>query len=444
MTMNADLIIKNGRVIDPSQNLDQVADVVVANGKVAAIISKASGAAAQASETIDAANMIVCPGLIDMHVHLREPGNEDAETIASGSAAAVAGGFTSIACMPNTKPALDTEAMIEFVCRQAARAGLCHVFPIGAITKSREGKELAEMGQMVRAGAVAFSDDGVGVANPSVMFRALQYAGMLGKPLIQHCEDADLAAGGCMNNGLTSLRLGLPGIPPMAEEVMIQRDLLLAQTTNSHYHVAHISTAGAVQLVRDAKSRGTNVTTEICPHHLLLTDECIESYDTNCKMNPPLRSQRDIDACIQGVIDGTIDCFVTDHAPHGREGKELDFQSAPFGIVGLEVALGLLIKALITPGHLDWPQLIAKLTINPARILGIPMGTLRVGSDADITIIDPECSWNVDVSQFSSRSQNCPYHGWTLRGRATHTLVGGDPKFILASHISSNRHLVPA
>jgi dihydroorotase len=259
---------------------------------------------------------------------------------------------------------------------------------------------------------------------------------MLGKPLIQHCEDADLAGGGCINNGRTSLRMGLPGIPPMAEEIMIQRDLLLAQNTKSHYHVAHISTAGSVQLVREAKARGIKVTAEVCPHHLLLTDECTESYDTNYKMNPPLRSQKDVDACIQGLVDGTIDCLVTDHAPHGREGKELDFQSAPFGIVGLEVALGLLAKALIAPGHLDWPELIAKLTINPARILDIPKGSLRGGADADVTIIDPSDNWIVDVRQFKSRSQNCPYDGWPLPARVSQTIVHGKPKFICDSNIA--------
>jgi dihydroorotase len=419
-------VIKNGRVIDPSQGLDEVTDLTIADGKVAAL-----GKAGAGDEIIDAKGKIVCPGLIDIHVHLREPGNEDAETIASGCAAAVAGGFSSIACMPNTVPAIDNEAMVEFVYRQSARAGLCHVYPVGAITKGRDGKELAEMGQMVRAGAVGFSDDGRGVASSTVMYRAMQYAAMFGKTVIQHCEDADLAEGGCMNAGVTATRLGLPGIPPMAEEMMLQRDLLISQNTRCRYHVAHVSTAGAVATVREAKKRGVAVTAEVCPHHLLLTEDSVETYDTNYKVKPPLRSHADVEACIAGVRDGTLDCLVTDHAPHGLEDKELDFQSAPFGMIGLEVALGLYIKALIQPGHLGWPQLIAKLTSSPAQVLGLKNGTLAAGSDADVTIIDPEVAWTVDVSTFQSRSRNCPYDGWSLIGRATHTLVGGVPRFIL-------------
>lgn len=426
----SNLLIRNGRVIDPSQGMDKSADVLIENGRVAAI---GNGLTAPNGKTIDATGQIVCPGLIDIHVHLREPGNEDAETIASGSAAAAAGGFTSIACMPNTQPALDNEAMVEFVFRQAARAGLCNVYPIGAITKRREGKELAEMGQMVRAGAVGFSDDGAGVADPAVMLRALQYAKMFDRPIIQHCEDASLAEGGAMNAGPTALRLGLPGIPAMAEEMMIQRDLLLAANTQARYHVAHISTAGAVQMVREGKRRKIQVTTEVCPHHLLLTDDCCDTYDTNYKMNPPLRSEADVEACIAGVADGTIDCLVTDHAPHDRARKELDFQNAPFGIVGLEVALGLFVKALVTPGHLDWPGLIARMTVNPARVLGLAKGTLGVGSDGDVTIIDPNRSWTVDPTEFRSLSRNCPYEGWELRGRAMQTVVGGRVVFDLAT-----------
>ncbi len=429
------LLIKAGRVIDPSQGLDQIADVLIEDGRIAAIQTQAGdpirGPKSEIRNSIDASGKIVCPGLIDMHVHLREPGHEDEETIASGCAAAVAGGFTSIACMPNTQPAIDTEAMIEFVYRQAARAGVCNVYPIGAITKGREGKELAEMGQMVRAGAVAFSDDGCGVANPAVMYRALQYATMFNRVLIQHCEDADMAAGGVMNAGFTATRIGLPGIPSIAEEMMIQRDLALAAEAHARYHVAHLSTVGSVQLVREGKQRGIAVTAEVCPHHLLLTEEACAGYDTNYKMNPPLRSQCDVEACIGGIADGTIDCLVTDHAPHGVEEKELDFQAAPFGIIGLEVALGLFIKALIVPGHIDWPRLIAMLTINPARILQIEKGTLRPGAEADVTLIDPELHWKAEVEGFRSKSRNCPYDGWGLVGRATHTIVGGRVRFSL-------------
>jgi len=420
------LTIKGGRVIDPAQGIDQVADVAVEDGRVVGIDKAAKG-----GEEIDAKGLIVCPGLIDMHVHLREPGNEEEETIASGSAAAVAGGFTSIACMPNTEPVIDTEAMVEFIYRQAARADLCHVYPIGAVTKGRDGKELAEMGQMVRAGAVAFSDDGCGVASPSAMLRALQYVRMFDKVIIQHCEDPDLAGSGCMNAGVTATRLGLPGIPAIAEEAMIARDLMLAKNADTRYHVAHISTAGAVQLVREAKGRGIKVTTEVCPHHLLLTEESVTTYDTNYKMNPPLRSQKDIDACLDGVVDGTIDCLITDHAPHGREEKEDDFQNAPMGIIGLEMSLGLFAKALVHSGRLDWPALIQRMTSKPATILGIPRGSLRDGAYADITIIDPDMEWTVDVDSLKSKSRNCPYHGWQLKGRAVMTIVDGVVKHSL-------------
>ncbi len=426
------LLIRGGRIIDPSQNFDAIADVLIKDGRIASVGEKVPEPRS-AGDVIDASGKIVCPGLIDMHVHLREPGNEEEETIASGSAAAVAGGFTSIACMPNTQPAIDNEAMIEFVYRQAARAGLCNVYPIGAITKGREGRELAEIGQMVRAGAVAFSDDGCGVASASVMYRAMQYVKMFNRVIIQHCEDADLAAGGCMNAGLTATRIGLPGIPNMAEETMVQRDLLLAQNTGARYHVAHISTAGAVQMVREARARGAAVTAEVCPHHLLLTDDACHEFDTNYKMNPPLRSSADVEACIRGVADGTIDCLVTDHAPHAAdEKKEWDFQAAPFGIVGLEVALPLFIKALVEPGHLDWPGLIERMTIRPAQVLGLKKGTLNVGADADVTIFDPAETWTVDVEQFRSKCQNCPYDGWQLKGRVTHTIVAGAVRFAIS------------
>jgi dihydroorotase len=422
----SNLIIRNGRVIDPSRSFDAIADVLIENGKIAGVGSSLKPPASSSEpQVIDATDHIVCPGLIDMHVHLREPGREDAETIASGAAAAVAGGFTSVACMPNTEPAIDNEALIEFVYRQAARAGKANVYPVGAITKGRAGKELAEMGQMVRAGAVAFSDDGVGLADSAVVLRAMQYAAMFDKPIIQHCEDASLSDGGCMNSGPTALRLGLSGIPAMAEETMLQRDLLIAENTQARYHVAHISTAGAVALVRAAKKRGVRVTAEVCPHHLLMTDDLCETYDPNYKMNPPLRSAKDVEACIEGVVDGTIDCLVTDHAPHDRSMKEVDFQSAPFGIVGLETALGLLVKALITPGHLQWPALIAKLTVNPARILRLSKGALATGADADITIIDPDQFWTVNCSNFQSKSRNCPFDGWQLVAKPTHTIVGG-------------------
>ncbi len=422
------ILVKGGRVIDPAARHDRTADVLIADGKIAGV---GSGLKAAGARVIDAAGMIVCPGLIDIHVHLREPGDEDEETIATGSAAAVAGGFTSVACMPNTRPALDDEAAIEFVLRQASRADLCNVYPVGAVTKGREGSELAEMGQMVRAGAVGFSDDGRGVASTGVMFRALQYARMFDKPLLQHCEDADLAAGGVMNGGATATRLGLPGINPIAEELMIQRDLTLVRQTGARYHICHISTAGSVELVRRAKAEGLRVTTEVCPHHLLLTEEACEGYDTHYKMNPPLRTQADVEACIQGVVDGTIDCLVTDHAPHGVQEKELEFLTAPFGIIGLETAVPLFVKALIEPGHLDWSGLIQRLSTGPAQALQLAKGTLATGADADVVVIDPAMKWTVDAKQFRSKSRNCPFDGQEVTGRAVMTIVGGRIKYEL-------------
>jgi len=418
----ATLLIRGGRIIDPANHLDTVGDLLLADGKVAAV---AETIAPDAAEVIDARGLIVCPGLIDIHVHFREPGDENAEDIASGSAAAVAGGFTSVACMPNTRPALDDETSIDYIYRQATCADLCNVYPIGAVTKGREGRELAEMGQMVRAGAVAFSDDGNGVASTGSMYRALQYVSMFDRPILQHCEDPDVAEGGVMNSGPVATRLGLPGISAMAEELMIQRDLTLVRATRARYHVCHVSTVRAVALVRQAKAEGLPVTAEVCPHHLLLTDQCCATYDTNYKVNPPLRTGEDVAACLAGLADGTIDCLVSDHAPHGIQQKELEFLDAPFGIIGLETALPLYVQALIDPGVLSWPTLIEKLTCRPARILSLDKGTLSVGSDGDVTLIDPERRWTIDASQFQSKSRNCPFDGWQVRGRAVATIVGG-------------------
>jgi dihydroorotase len=418
-------LIRGGRVIDPAAGVDRVCDVLLADGK----IRQVGRATTVPDHVIEAKGLIVCPGLIDTHVHLREPGDENEETIASGSAAAVAGGFTSVVCMPNTNPPLDNEAQVEYVYRQAERAGLCNVYPVGAITKGRAGKELAELGSMVRAGAVGFSDDGCGIANSAVMLRALQYSSMFDKPVIQHCEDPDLAAGGAMHGGTMAVKLGLPGIPSAAEELMLQRDLRLLEGTGARYHVSHISTAGAVQLVRQAKARGLRVTAEACPHHLALTDEACAEYDTNFKMKPPLRTRADVDACIEGVVDGTIDCIATDHAPHGLQEKELEFLYAPFGIIGLESALPVLVKALVTPGHMGWPELIARMTLRPAELLGLAKGTLREGVDADITLIDPNRQWTIDVHQFKSKSRNCPFHGWKVTSKAVTTIVAGETKY---------------
>ena len=420
----ASLMIRNGTILDPSQNLERRGDLSIVDGRVV------DGAIDRPDETIDAAGCYVTPGLIDLHVHFREPGDEEEETIASGSAAAVAGGFTTVCCMPNTKPALDTEAAIEFVLRESERVGLANVWPIGAITKGREGKELAEIGSMLQRGAVAFSDDGVGVADTGVMRKALQYARMFDALIMQHCEDAALA-NGAMNNGLVSVELGLPGVPAEAEQLMIARDVLLNRTIGCRYHVQHISTAFSVELVRRAKRDGIAITTEVAPHHLLLTDDACRGYDSNFKMNPPLRTRADVDACIAGVVDGTIDLLATDHAPHLAEEKELEFQYAPNGIIGLDCALGLYLKALVAPGHIGWMRLIDAMSTRQAQILRCDRGTLRTGAIGDVTIIDPTLTWRVDLADFKSKSTNCPFVGWELTGRATHTIVGGAVKWRL-------------
>ncbi|HWB53106.1 MAG TPA: dihydroorotase [Tepidisphaeraceae bacterium] len=414
------LLIQHGTILDPAQNLERKTDLLIRDGRIAAIGDNLG----PADQSVDATNQFVTPGLIDIHVHFREPGDEEEETIASGSAAAVAGGFTTVCCMPNTKPALDNEGQIEFVLREAERVGLANVYPIGAITKAREGKELAEIGLMRRRGAIAFSDDGVGVADSSVMRKALQYAKMFDACLMQHCEEPTLT-GGSMHAGLISTALGLGGIPAEAEQLMIARDLLLNRTIGCRYHVQHISTAWSVELIRRAKQDGQNVTAEVSPHHLLLTDESCRTYDTNFKMNPPLRTASDIDACIAGIKDGTIDCLATDHAPHLAEEKELEFPLAPFGIIGLECALALYIKALVEPGHITWMKLIDLMSTKPAQIIHLDRGTLKPGSIADVTIIDPNQSWTIDPEQFKSKSRNCPFANWQVKGCATATIVTG-------------------
>ena len=426
------LLIQNGTILDPSQKLQRKADLLLRDGKVASLIAPGGSPGSRVDQTIDASGCLVTPGLIDIHVHFREPGDEEEETIASGGAAAVAGGFTTVCCMPNTKPPLDNEAQVEFVLQESQHVGLANVYPIGAITKGRDGKELAEIGSMHKRGAVAFSDDGVGVADASVMRKALQYAKMFDTVLMQHCEEPSLS-GGAMHAGVVSTCLGLPGIPAEAEQLMIARDLLLNRTIGCRYHVQHISTAWSVELVRRAKRDGHAVTAEVAPHHLLLTDELCRGYDTNYKMNPPLRTAADVKACIDGVKDGTIDCLATDHAPHLAEEKELEFQNAPFGIIGLEGALSLYAKALLEPGHIDWMRLIELMTIAGARIVKLDdrKGTLKEGADADVTVINPNLKWKIDAEQFASKSRNCPFHGWDVTARATHTIVGGAVKWSL-------------
>jgi dihydroorotase len=423
--MNHELLIKNGHVIDPANKIDQVCDILVVDGKIADV-GKINEPAAN---VIDASGKLVTPGLIDIHVHFREPGDEEEETIASGSAAAVAAGFTSVVCMPNTTPPIETETDVEYIHRKGRQARKTHVYTMGAITKKREGVELAEMGFMAEAGVVGFTDDGGCIQNPSVMLRALKYAAMFDKVVAQHCQDDNIAGKGVMNSGYLSSILGLPGLDALAEEAIIWRDIQLVKKANVRYHIQHISTSGAVELVREAKRLSLPITCEVTPHHLLLTEDCCSEYDTNYKVNPPLRTQKDIDALKQALKDGLVDALATDHAPHLQSEKELEFHAAPFGIASLECALGLYIKAIIEPGILSWPQMISLMTEKPARIIKVDKGTLGKGKQADITIIDPNCEWTVDVKKFYSKSKNCPYNGWKLKGKVVKTIVGGEVRF---------------
>ena len=421
------LCIQNGRIIDPSQGIDQVADLWIRGEQIVGIGPQPQ---LRANRILDATGKIVCPGLIDMHVHLREPGREEDETIATGTAAALAGGVTSVACMPNTEPALDNQAAAEFVYLQAERAGNANVFPIGAITKGRQGTELAEIGGLVEGGAVAFTDDGSPVVSAEIMRRALEYCRMFDKAVLSHCEDLELTRGAVMHEGFESMRLGLRGYPAAAEEIMVFRDIALAELTGGRLHILHVSTAGSVDLIRRAKQRGVQVTAEATPHHFTLTDQCLRSFDSNFKMSPPLRTAADIQAIIEGLRDGTIDVIATDHAPHAPEKKMRELEQAPNGIIGLETLLPICIHSLIEPGRLTWPQLIEKLTINPARVLGIDRGTLRPGADADVTIIDPTVEWTIDPSRFRSKSRTGPFAGWKVRGRAHAVIVSGIVKFM--------------
>jgi dihydroorotase len=425
--MNGGLLIKNGRVIDPANGIDRQCDVLIVDGKVAAV-----GRVEQAAQTvIDAAGKLVTPGLIDIHVHFREPGDEEEETIASGSAAAVAAGFTSVVCMPNTRPPIEDETDVEYVHRKGRQARKTHVYVMGAITKNREGAELAEMGFMAEAGAVGFTDDGSGVQDPAVMLRALKYAAMFNKVIAQHCEDRAFAGSGVMNAGYYSTVLGLPGADALAEEAMLWRDIQLVRKTKVRYHAQHISTAGSVELIRSAKKQGLPITCEVTPHHLLFDEKYCADYDTNYKVNPPLRTDKDIEALKAAIAERLVDALVTDHAPHLQSEKELEFLAAPFGIASLECALGLYVKALIEPGVVDWPGLIRLMTERPAKIIGVDKGTLGIGRQGDVTIIDPNAEYAVDVTKFRSKSRNCPYNGWTLKGKVEKTIVGGEIRFEL-------------
>jgi dihydroorotase len=420
------LRIHSGRVIDPAQSIDRVADLWIEGDKILAVGDRPD---LRADATLDASGKIVCPGLIDMHVHLREPGREEDETIATGTAAALAGGVTSVACMPNTEPAIDSQASAEFVCLQAQRAGNANVFPIGSITKGRKGAELAEIGGLIDGGAVAFTDDGSPVVSSEIMRRAMEYCKMFDRAILSHSEDMELTKGAVMNEGVESMRLGLRGYPGVAEEIMIFREIALAELTGARVHILHVSTAGGVELIRRGKEKGVAVTGEACPHHFLLTDECLRTFDSNFKMSPPLRTRKDIEAILAGLRDGTLDVIATDHAPHAPEKKMRELDQAPNGIVGLETLIPLCVRALIEPGVLTWPQLIEKLTINPARVLSIDRGTLKPGAIADVTVIDPDVRWTIDPAKFRSKSRNSPFAGWEARGWADTVLVGGKVKF---------------
>ncbi|TDI11062.1 MAG: dihydroorotase [Acidobacteria bacterium] len=416
------LLLQGGTVVDPSQKLEKRLDLLVEKGRVAAL---GKIKPKKSWEVVDVSKCVVAPGFIDMHVHLREPGREDKETILSGSQAAAAGGFTSIACMPNTEPVNDSEAITRFILERAGRAGLVNVFPAGAITKGLEGKELAEIGEMVKAGVVAITDDGNPVENNQIMRRALEYSKIFDVPVVDHCEDRDLAAAGHLNESGVSTRLGVRGISRAAEELDVARDTILSRITGGRVHIAHISTQESVAWVRQAKKQGIAITCEVTPHHFTLTDTDITNYDTHFKMYPPLRTASDVKAMLKGLSDGTIDCIATDHAPHTRLEKEMTFEEAANGIIGMETAVSLAWEFLIRRKIVSVSRLVELFSTNPDRILKLGRGTLKEGAIADITVIDPDCEIIVDVKKFRSKSRNCPFHGWRLQGAPFMTIVRG-------------------
>jgi len=420
------LCIRNGRVIDPAREVDQLTELWIEDKT---IIGLGPQPGRQPDHVLDATGKIVCPGLIDMHVHLREPGREEDETFRTGTAAALAGGITSVACMPDTEPALDSQAAAEFVFLQAERAGNANVFPVGALTKGRLGTELAEIGGLVEGGAVAFSDADSPVNSAELMRRGLEYCRMFDRTVLSHCENLDLTRGGVIHEGFESMRLGLRGLPAAAEEVMVYRDLALAELTGGRLHIQHVSTAGSVELIRQARARGLRVTAEVCPHHFTLTDHCLSPFDSNFKMMPPLRTDDDVQALLAGLRDGTLEVIASDHSPHAPEKKMRELEFTPNGVIGLETLLPVCITSLIQTAILTWPQLIEKLTINPARVLGIDRGTLRPGAMADVTVIDPQVDWTIDPAAFRSKSRNTPFAGMKVRGRAHLVIVGGRVKF---------------
>ncbi|HJS43172.1 MAG TPA: dihydroorotase [Gemmatimonadales bacterium] len=419
------LLLQGGRVIDPSREIDAAGDVLIQDGRIAAVGRGLSGP--EGTTVRNVSGKVVAPGLVDLHVHLREPGNEDEETVASGARAAAAGGFTAICAMPNTDPVTDNQAAVGFVVRQSGRAGLTRVHPIGAISIGQKGERLAEFGEMVSAGAVAVSDDGKPVVSSHLMRTALEYARTFGIPVADHCEDPTLAAGGVMHEGLVATRLGLKGIPSAAEEIMVARNVLLAELTGGHVHLCHMSTRGSVAIIRAAKERGIQVTAEVTPHHLTLTDHACEEYDTNAKMNPPLRESADVAALRGALKEGVIDCIASDHAPHAYDEKEAAFDDAPFGIVGLETAFAVAHTELVCGGVFTLAELIKRMSTDPARVFHLPGGggTLAPGAVADIVVLDPTAKWTVDPGVFHSKSHNTPFTGRSLTGRAILTIVAG-------------------
>lgn len=436
------LLIQNGRVIDPANKVDEVRDVFIQDGRIAPLPPNYESQITN-YELIDAKGLIVCPGLIDIHVHLREPGRADRETIETGARCAARGGFTSVVCMPNTQPAADNAGTIAFIKDRASQVGCVHVFPTGAITKDIKGEELAPIGSLKRAGVVAVTDDGHCIQNNELMRRAVEYAKMFELPVLDHCQDYDLSADGVMHEGYWSTVLGLRGWPRAAEEIIVARDIVLANLADWWIHIQHLSSKGSVTLVREAKKQGVKITAEATPHHFTLTDEAIggnghrpsdvspgkHPYDSNFKMNPPLREEEDRQAILEGLADGTIEIIASDHAPHCTYEKEVEFDYAPFGILGLETQLGLSLTELVHKKVLTLPQLIEKFTVNPARLLRLNKGTLSIGADADITIFDPDAEWTYNVHETASKSRNSPFHGWKLKGKAVATIVGGKKVF---------------
>lgn len=418
-------IIRNGRIIDPANGRDEINDLAIVNGRIAS--QSAVRNSQSAIDEIDAKGLIVAPGLIDMHVHLREPGFAHKETIASGARAAAAGGFTTVVCMPNTSPIADDPSTITWIKDRARDTAGVNVLPTGAISKNLEGEELAPIASIVQSGVVAITDDGKCVQNHELMRRAVEYARMVGVPVLDHCQDYNLVGNGVVNEGEWSTLLGLSGWPAAGEEAMVMRNILLAELCDHHIHCQHISTAGGVRLIREARARGVKISGEVCPHHIALTDAAIQNFDTNCKMNPPLRTQRDMDAIIEGIADATLTILCSDHAPHAAFEKEVEFDSAPFGIVGLETELGLFIDILLHQRQaISLNRLIEMFTVEPAKLLKLDAGTLSIGAKADITLIDPDREWTVDAAKFESLSRNTPFHGWKLKGRAVRTIVGGE------------------